>query len=150
MFEKGDLSNIQKMNGCSFQQVLWKKLSWFFSQHRKRVVLEISFKSQQKQDKSFYKTILVIFKITLCLGNQHVFIGQSLEILNAFNSLSLKQVFWKRKTFFKNLEYLFLVESTEIENATFPYTKRTRHKEQSFESNYFIILKVLFEFKNYL
>ena len=31
MFEKGDLSNREKMDGCSFQQVLEKKLSLFLS-----------------------------------------------------------------------------------------------------------------------
>ena len=55
------------------------------------------------------------------------------------------------KTFFKKLEYHFLVERTKIENASFPYktakseaniktnrmltTKQTYHKEQSFTSN---------------
>ena len=33
----------------------------------------------------------------------------------------MKQAFWKTKTFFKKLEHRFLVESTKIENATFPY-----------------------------
>ena len=42
---------------------------------------------------------------------------QSLETLNAFNSLTVKQIFWKTKTFFKKLEYQFLIESTKIENA---------------------------------
>ena len=42
-------------------------------------------------------------------------------ILNFFNTLNLKQIFWKTKTLFKNLEYCFLIESTKIENATFPY-----------------------------
>ena len=64
----------------------------------------------------------------------------------------------------KKLEYRFLAESTKIENALFPYktvvsetnvktnrlvsTKRTYHKEWSFASNYFIFLKVLFQFTN--
>ena len=55
--------------------------------------------------------------------------------------------------FFENLEYSFLVESTTIENASFPrkteiseanvktnkmlITKLSYHKEQSFASNYF-------------
>ena len=30
---------------------------------------------------------------------------QSVEILNVFNILTLKQIFWKTKTFFKKLEY---------------------------------------------
>ena len=46
---------------------------------------------------------------------------QSVEILNVLNTLTLKQIFWKTKTFFKKLEYRFLVERTNIENATFPY-----------------------------
>ena len=63
----------------------------------------------------------------------------------------MKQIFLKMKTFFKKLEYHFLVERTKIENASFPYktakseaniktnrmltTKQTYHKEQSFTSN---------------
>ena len=38
-----------------------------------------------------------------------------------FNTSTLKKIFWKTKTFFKKLEYRFLVESTKIENASFPY-----------------------------
>ena len=78
---------------------------------------------------------------------------QSVEILNVFNTLTLKRIFWKTKTFFKNLEYRFLVESIKIENASFPYktaiseanvktnrmvtTKWTYHKERSFAINCF-------------
>ena len=85
---------------------------------------------------------------------------QSVEILNVFNALTLKQIFWKTKTFFKNLEYRFSVESIKIENESFPYKtaiseanvktnrmvsiKWTYHKEQSFANNYFIFLKILF------
>ena len=46
---------------------------------------------------------------------------KSLDILIVFNILTLKQIFWKRKTFFKKLNYRFLVESIKVENATFPY-----------------------------
>ena len=71
-----------------------------------------------------------------------------------FQYLTLKQIFWKKKNFFKKLEYRFLVESTKMENASFSYktaiseanvetnrmvsAKWTYHKEQSFGSNYFI------------
>ena len=64
------------------------------------------------------------------------------------------------------MESSFLVESTKIENASFPYktamseanvktnrrvsTKWTNHKEKSFASNYFLFLKILFQFKNLL
>ena len=89
---------------------------------------------------------------------------QSLEILNVFSTLFLKQVFWKTQTFFKKLEYRFLIESIEIENATFPYktalqeasvktnrmgsTKCIYHKERSFAGKYFIFLKFSFQLNN--
>ena len=97
---------------------------------------------------------------------------QSVKILNDFNTLILKQIFRKTETSFKKLEYHFLVESTKIENASFPYkttvseanaiseinvkmnrmvsTKWTYHKEMSFTSKNFIFLKILFRFKNFL
>ena len=65
--------------------------------------------------------VLGIFKIALRLRNRHIFMWQSKEILNDFNTLTLKQIFWKTKTFFKKLENYFLVESIKIENASFPY-----------------------------
>ena len=43
-----------------------------------------------------------------------------MEILNVFNTLTLKQIFWKTQTFFKKLKYCFLAESTKIEIATIP------------------------------
>ena len=74
-------------------------------------------------------------------------------ILNVFNTLTLKQIFWKVQTLFNKLEYHFLVESSKIESATFPYktalseanvktnrmgsTKWAYHKERGFASNYF-------------
>ena len=67
------------------------------------------------------------------------------------------------KTFFKKLEYRFLVESTKIENSLFPYktaiseanvktngmlsTKWTYRKERSFAANYLIFLKILFSLR---
>ena len=41
---------------------------------------------------------------------------ESLDILNVFNAVTLKQIFWKTKPFFKKLKYRFLVESTKTEN----------------------------------
>ena len=45
---------------------------------------------------------------------------KSVEILNVFNTLTLKQIFWKTKFFSQKLENRFLVESTKILNASFP------------------------------
>ena len=86
-----------------------------------------------------------------------------MEILNVFNTLTLIQVFWKTKTFFKKLENRFLVETTQIKNTSFPFkaalseanvktnrmttTKLTYHKEWSFGSNYFIFWKIYFSFR---
>ena len=80
-----------------------------------------------------------------------LFMRQSVETLNVFNTLTLKQIFWKTETFFKKLKYSFLVESTKIENTSLPYksvmleakvktnrmlnTKWTYHKKRSFRSN---------------
>ena len=91
---------------------------------------------------------------------------QSVNILNVFNTLTLKQIFWNTKTFFNKLEYRFLAESTKIERASFPYKaalseanvktnrmvniKWTYNKERSFASNYFTFLKILLQFKNLL
>ena len=44
-----------------------------------------------------------------------------MEILNVFDTLTLKQIFLKTKTSFKKLKYRFLVESSKIENALYPY-----------------------------
>ena len=67
---------------------------------------------------------------------------------------------------FKKLEYRFLVESTKIDNITFPYktvlseanvktnrtgsTKLTYHNEWSFASNHFPFSKILFQFRSLL
>ena len=82
------------------------------------------------------------------------------QILNVFNTLTLKWIFWKTQTLFKKLEYRFLVESTKIDIATFPYktalseanvkanrmgsTKWTYHEKRSFASNYFFFWKFYF------
>ena len=105
-----------------------------------------------------------MFKIALRLRDWYVFMWQSVNISNDFSTLTLKQIFWKTKTFSKKLEYRFLVESTKIGNASFSYktaiseanvkknkmvsTKWASHKERSFSDNYFSFLKILFQLKN--
>ena len=110
--------------------------------------------------------VLRIFKIPLRLRDRHVFIWQWVKLSNVFNTLTLKQIFWKTKTFFKKLEYCFLVETTEIESTSFLFktalsetndkpnrmttTNWTYHKEWSFASNYFVFLEIFFQFQNLL
>ena len=103
--------------------------------------------------------------VALSFRDHHVFMRQLVEISNVFNTLTLKQIFWKTKTFFKKLEYCFLKTlrlKTYHFHTKLPYqkpmlrqikwvsTKWTHHKEWSFTGNYFIFLKILFQFKNLL
>ena len=46
---------------------------------------------------------------------------QSVKVSNVFKTITLKQTFWKTKTFFQKLEFNFLVESTKIENTSFSF-----------------------------
>ena len=78
--------------------------------------------------------------------------------------LKLWNKFSERHRLLKKMEYRFLVESTKIDNITFPYktalseanvktnrmgsTKLTYHKERSFASNHFPFSKILFQFRN--
>ena len=103
---------------------------------------------------------IVSSKRQICLTDWHVFMSP--KILNVFNTSTLKKIFWKTNTFFKKLEYSFLAQSTKIEKTIFPYktalseanvktnrmgnTRWTYHKERGFASNYFIFLKILFQF----
>ena len=96
--------------------------------------------------------VLEIFKIAPRLRDRHVIMIESLEILNIFNSFTLKQ--------------FVLVQSTKIECAIFPHksalsganvqtnrkgcTKCSYQKEWSFAKNYFTFWKILFQFKNLL
>ena len=90
-----------------------------------------------------------------------------MKVSNVFNTLILKQIFWKTKTFFKKLDYRFLVETTKITNTSFPFktalseayvkssrmatTKWTYHKKWSFASNYFFFFfENLFQVSNLL
>ena len=77
--------------------------------------------------------LLSIFKKALCLRYRHVFTWPSVIDSDVFNTLTLKQIFWKTKTFFKKLEYCFLVEVTKIENTLFPF--RTSLSETSVKTN---------------
>ena len=88
----------------------------------------------------------------------HVFMWQSLEILNIFNTLTLKQIFWKTQIPFTKPEDHFLVESTEIDNATIPYktalseanvkTNRMGSRKWNITKNR-VVLPVIFFFEDF-
>ena len=87
------------------------------------------------------------------------------ESFKRFQYLNFQANFLENENLFQKT-VLFLVEATKIENTSFPFktalseanvktnrmvtTKWTYHKERSFASNYFIFLKILFQFKNLL
>ena len=75
----------------------------------KRLFVEVSFSGHQKDYRFLWKIVPGIFKISFCLRDQHVFTWQSLKILNVFITLTLKQVLWKTKHFFRKLESRFLL-----------------------------------------
>ena len=58
---------------------------------------------------------------------------QSKKVLNVFNPLTLIQTFWKTKTFFKKLDYRFLVETTKTESTPFPF--KTALSEANVKTN---------------
>ena len=88
------------------------------------------------------------------------------ESFKRFQCFNFETDFLKNGNLFLKTGVPFLVESIKIENASLPYksaiseanvkkdrmvtTKWTYHKERSFASNYFIFLKILFQFKNLL
>ena len=82
--------------------------------------------------------VLRIFKIALFLSVWHFFMWQLLEILNVFNTLTLKQIFLKTKIFFKKLE------EANVKTNRMGGTKWTNHWEQSLSRNYFIYLLTFF------
>ena len=77
--------------------------------------------------------VLGIFKIALRLRDRHDFMWQPVEVSDVFNTLTLEQIFWKTKTFFKKLEYRFFVESSEIENTSFSF--KTALSETNVQTN---------------
>ena len=73
------------------------------------------------------KTVLGIFKRSF---KRSACFYVTITILNDFNFLNSKQVFWKTKTFLKNLEYLFLVQITTNEGKRYIYIKNHPAKSQ--------------------
>ena len=72
-------------------------------------------------------------EIALRLRDRQVFISQLAKVSDVFNTLILKQIFWKTKTFLKKLKYRFLIETTKIENTSFPF--KTALQEANVKTN---------------
>ena len=64
---KMNLLNRRKITDCFFRQIYGKMWIGFSANTRKRLFAEVSFKADRKSIGFFYKMVLVIFKIALCL-----------------------------------------------------------------------------------
>ena len=106
----------------SLQSVVFKLPSYCFKEtigfekQASFASLQFRFSSNQvKLQKNFIKRLF---------NSRGHFIDWKLQIdkgfLTVFNTLTLKQVFWKTKTFWTKLEYSFLVQSTTNKSAAFP------------------------------
>ena len=72
-----------------------------FNKFYSQVLVGFCFNTKNRFFSEFlWKTVLGIFKIALRLWDQHISVWQSLEILNVFNVLTLKEVFWKNENLF--------------------------------------------------
>ena len=116
----------------------------------------ISYCKKRYNGFSKYPSVYCMFLNMAITGN--------LERFQYFQNIMKNVNFPENEILFIKVEYRFLVESTNIENATFPYqtalsegnananrmwsTRCTYHKERSFTINYFIFWNILFPFKN--
>ena len=115
-----------------------------YSLHFKAKIMSIDSSKKSTRD----------FKNTTTFERSACFYATISGILERFQYCNFETDFLENKTFFKKLEYHFLVEITKMENSSFPCktaiskanfktnkmvsTKWTYHKERSFASNYFI------------
>ena len=101
---------------ASFNSKIWVSFGlnngeWF--------LLEVEVSDQLKEHRFFHKAALWIFKIAVRLRDQQVFMWRSVKTLNIFSTSNLKQIFQKTITFFKKLQYCFLVWGTRSKTHHF-------------------------------
>ena len=131
-------------------------LSWILSEHSKTLFLRV-FTSKPAERA----------QVLLNNGTKDFQNSPPFERSNIFNTLTLKQILWKTKTFFKKtgVPFFSTVETTEIEN-TFQFktalsetnakasrmapTKWTYHEKWRFANNYVNFLENIFQFQNIL
>ena len=107
------------MNGCSFQEVLWQHLSlFFFLTHGNSLFQRFPFKVNNNsigssKNGTWYFQNSPLFEKSACFD---VTIIQNFQL---FQYTKFQTFSEKRKPFSKS-RHLFLLESTKIENVTFP------------------------------
>ena len=99
------------------------------------------------------KTALAIFKTALLLRHLHVFMRQALRILNIFNTLNLKNFFWKERTAFYLKVLRFETPHFDIKP---PFENLTLRQNWPITNNgispitALFFFKILFQIKNLL
>ena len=122
-----------KMNDCSFQQVLWQKLGWLLSWHWKTLFLRGFVFKPTERAQVFLKNGSRDFHNRPPFLRSACFYMTIDENSERFQYFNFETDFLENKTFFKKLEYYSLVESTKIENASFPY--KTTISESNVKTN---------------
>ena len=80
-----------------------------------------NFREHLLTDQIYRLTLRLFYGCSTLHKGELCFTQFSTNIFNIFNTSTLKLVFSKTKTFFKKLDYCFLVHSTKIETAASPY-----------------------------
>ena len=140
------------MNGCSFQQVLRENLGSFLFQPWKTLFLRDFILKPSERALILLKNGTRDFQNNPPFERPACFYVTISGNFERFQYLNFETNFLENENLFpKKLEYRFLVESTKIGNASFPYktviseayvktnrmvrTKWTHYKERSFVSN---------------
>ena len=87
----------------AFFSKCYRKIWDFFVLTQENALFRGFILKSTERSKVLLKNSTRVFKIALRLRDWHVFIWQSLEILNVFNTLSLKQNFLKKESLFQKI-----------------------------------------------
>ena len=155
MFQQNLSSNRQKLNGCSFRQLLRQNLGWlktlclrgFILKPRERAQTLLKNGTRDFQNSPAFERSVCFYAITT--GNFdcfHYFI---------FDANFLKDENLFQKTGVPFLQFKILRLKAQYFHTKLPCQKPmlrpiewTYHKGRSFATNYFIFLKFLFQSKN--
>ena len=151
------LSLRSSLTDSLFEMTSWATLSYY------SVIFIIPFLSRdhRKTSSSFFDWCALLFKRIVIfreklycflqsdLRDRHIFVWQSLDVLNILNALTLKHLFRKTKTFLEKLENRFLAESTNIESALFLCKSALSVKNGPVATNAVLPLTTFFFFINF-
>ena len=101
VFERGDLSNKKKINGCSFQQVSRQNLSWFLSQHRKTLCVRGFILKQTERGKVLQKSDTIDFQNSPPFERSACFYGAITRNFEHFQYSNFETISLKKKNLFQ-------------------------------------------------